>query len=1731
MAFNYYTIDSIKQIEIANIPHSFILYYQNLSEEMQNEIKDVRPDIIQAISRQESSDVELDEGPKMDTLLIAKTDSPEAESVVDAVIDGNEVGDKEDESEDVGESVDNEEYDEEIEDEEEYSPVLEAWGDISIRAWQKKEIETSVVVCKIIPDKTERCPIHRIPLLEKQLKIKKKNGGTYSIMGFLCPECMDFFIRQDGVGNLIQKLDEYRIQAWIQTLEDTLAEWKENTLPLDFGDDIPIYVPDTWVDGQTTCPIHPEQPLIEDTYRKSYKDRSVEFRAYYCEACQKHIMRNALAQKLEDDCSEIGLPPIEFRPLRPEPKPKVSAVELAIKPDYFISDGKRTGFDFDVDDEDSLWNQVTESDTVVINYSRSCVEVDHEAEDTLALIKVQEKKEGDKYYVVLVGYCEECEKYYIAEEDFALLAEKGRPALTLIDETGKYNSITSGTTFDHERDHLNDLEDTLDKKIDDIQHSPGYVSKYAVGDFDDGSLLYAKAACEPLYKEIKRLADLKPKPYGYRTDITLGDKTEIYYLGINDIKLDGNSHVISFNSDLGRKMVNYRTLDLMMGGAKWKVKRRRTFDIDKEILYGFTEQSDEDVIFRSGITDTFLINVLNMRKKQHQLIDIISTIQEKQNDIVDVPITKNLIVQGCAGSGKTMVLLHRLSALKYNNPSFDFDNALILTPNGNFNTHIAGLASSLQLGYIDRYSVEDYYYFLLQKYDSSFKLRNPISDEMNVNQVYVDYMYSDEFRALMEQAYRRRISEIRELFSTLSEISVAVHREPVSAENLGDKDLVGHLRLEIETLAGKIKLQDEEFVKAWEKRNDSITQQGELKQRLSDESTKIINISLAESAKVSKILTGILQKKLEKIKELGDSISRKEAEYKKVEETILVYRKAVKLNQIQEEIHSLENEQLSMVKEIDNLKDLINTNVTGMDINGLLAFFDDAAVYSPDIRTSKETIQKQQDVIADCRKQLEEYSEQIQDLRNQADSVAEARIPKDLQERIQSLSEQTRELSPKHIYQDIYSIASAKADDILFSRTGKRYIKNVRGTHRYDLYLQLIFALHFFNKKTGENTFICIDEGQDLTPGEYRLIREVNSRNPVFNVYGDTNQLLKYRRGITDWSQVEEIIPFPQKFSLNENYRNTNQITQYCNDTFDMNVSLTGVDGHSVKEIARVKLESTLAKIKNSEERIAVILPRSVKKEDYIDKDQLPPAVKEMMGDTVDNGKIAVVYVDEVKGVEFDRIFVVPNSMSKNERYIAFTRALTELTVVYDESLNPVVQLPAQEPDQSTEHSEKEKNPKSPAFSSSNITIGKVKVKRDKEAEEKREALRQKIGIGSFDIVKYKGKAIVTSYSADGQNGKLDAAIRKAAGKDYVQTIEEMPACEVGEVFLTKGYQLDTHYIIHANSPKWNADDEKMSEELLIRTYKNIMQCALENGIRIIAIPSLSTGYKGFPKGKASYIALSTVGEFIKEHQDKIDRVNFSILDKDIKEIYDRLFRHFGKREDTRVSVGNCKKCKKRIRIRKRRYDKFVVEGYIPSYCNTCGGEPCEKNKCEKCGELFDITYRDRDYSKKTGCPLPAICPACIKKEKTIETGASEVPGKTNDIQAVQDNSASEKAIVDTAAVSSTSADGSVLQTETIQSKEKTVADVSISGDLPVGKTGEKRYLNYAKIRDFLPDEIIDSKVTEVSETIKTILASSHVKSNKALIQLLMDEDVFDDEQLAEIEEYMKKLILSMFYV
>lgn len=223
-------------------------------------------------------------------------------------------------------------------------------------------------------------------------------------------------------------------------------------------------------------------------------------------------------------------------------------------------------------------------------------------------------------------------------------------------------------------------------------------------------------------------------------------------------------------------------------------------------------------------------------------------------------------------------------------------------------------------------------------------------------------------------------------------------------------------------------------------------------------------------------------------------------------------------------------------------------------------------------------------------------------------------------------------------------------------------------TYIDDLYVQLMFAMKYFNKKIGNMQFICVDEGQDLAVNEYRLLSELNQNHVVFNIFGDTNQLMKSGRGISDWNLLLSELQAEQ-YVLNENYRNTNQITRFCNDNFGLKTLQTGVDGPKVREISRRDLEKELAGLMITTERIAILLPRTVQKMKYLDMDILPENIRNMIGETMDNGFISVMYVDEVKGIEFDKVFVVSAAMHRNEKYIAYTRALSELIVVVDEKL------------------------------------------------------------------------------------------------------------------------------------------------------------------------------------------------------------------------------------------------------------------------------------------------------------------------------------------------------------------------------------------------------------------------------------------------------------------------------
>jgi O-acetyl-ADP-ribose deacetylase (regulator of RNase III) len=65
-------------------------------------------------------------------------------------------------------------------------------------------------------------------------------------------------------------------------------------------------------------------------------------------------------------------------------------------------------------------------------------------------------------------------------------------------------------------------------------------------------------------------------------------------------------------------------------------------------------------------------------------------------------------------------------------------------------------------------------------------------------------------------------------------------------------------------------------------------------------------------------------------------------------------------------------------------------------------------------------------------------------------------------------------------------------------------------------------------------------------------------------------------------------------------------------------------------------------------------------------------------------------------------------------------------------------------------------------------------------------------------------------------------------------------------------------------------------------SYYNCLNLAKENGIKSISFPSISTGVYRFPIDKAARIALTTVKEFIQEHN--LEEVRFVLFsERDLK--------------------------------------------------------------------------------------------------------------------------------------------------------------------------------------------------------------------------------------------------------
>ncbi|MDO4535879.1 MAG: AAA family ATPase [Clostridium perfringens] len=263
-----------------------------------------------------------------------------------------------------------------------------------------------------------------------------------------------------------------------------------------------------------------------------------------------------------------------------------------------------------------------------------------------------------------------------------------------------------------EKEHLKDTLSLLNKEILNYIEKRKEITQYildyrknAIEEYrdDEDKLIeyfdherYMKEqAFDAIDKKLRELTILKDSPYFGKInfiDNKFNDDEEMY-IGRFGVIPDGGFEplVVDWRAPIA-SLFYYGSLGEAYyvapdGKVKVDILKRRQIIAKKGELKGIFD-SEVD------IKDEILQEVLSSNSSE-KLKDIVMTIQKEQDEIIRKDRTRNVIVNGVAGSGKTTIALHRVAYLLYNYRKELEDKVLILGPNHIFMEYISQVLPSL----------------------------------------------------------------------------------------------------------------------------------------------------------------------------------------------------------------------------------------------------------------------------------------------------------------------------------------------------------------------------------------------------------------------------------------------------------------------------------------------------------------------------------------------------------------------------------------------------------------------------------------------------------------------------------------------------------------------------------------------------------------------------------------------------------------------------------------------------------------------------------------------------------------------------------------------------------------------------------------------------------------------------------------------------------------------------
>lgn len=292
-------------------------------------------------------------------------------------------------------------------------------------------------------------------------------------------------------------------------------------------------------------------------------------------------------------------------------------------------------------------------------------------------------------------------------------------AETLRNGSGRIPGLSREEEEANLREILDIAQNNLDKAKEDIKKMGDDVAELyeSVEQSDKETLILwndATIRLTQLKRDMGRFEKARKKPYFGRIDFKdpLVKHEESYYIGrVGIFKTPSEPVVLDWRAPISS--VYYENT---LGPCQYTVssegtyeidlRRKRTYSIEKDRLKDFF---DSDVVANDDLLTSYLA-----KNKKAVLGEIIATIQKEQNLIIRRSPKTNMIVQGCAGSGKTTVAMHRISYILYNyEDSFRPEDFYIIGSNKILLNYITSVLPELDVYGVSQMTMEELFVRLL----------------------------------------------------------------------------------------------------------------------------------------------------------------------------------------------------------------------------------------------------------------------------------------------------------------------------------------------------------------------------------------------------------------------------------------------------------------------------------------------------------------------------------------------------------------------------------------------------------------------------------------------------------------------------------------------------------------------------------------------------------------------------------------------------------------------------------------------------------------------------------------------------------------------------------------------------------------------------------------------------------------------------------------------------------